>query len=336
MKPEANNKEQTDTPENKASSVVPKRTLKAAGRSFLLADAALFSYGIATKNPKIGAAALFGWTEGFVGARYGNPKVEKQLEQTYRHLGEYLREQGVEIPKDPTTEALRKEGGLIDHVEDFLYKYPSQIMNACYAMIGTQFARDGLQNKSKSMIASGGFLIAGALAGLLITEKKFDDKNPPKGLWQKIQQKPLRLTGTLLNLNLVTLTADALKERTQNPGSKSYLFKLLAVAGFGFGNTMMALSSKDYGGGSKMDEKSLNELAETSALVIASQPPEVQKSLLEHISGYLASQSNVNMKAGEISQMLHKKMAEVVAAHPAVGPAERASQASAPQAQPSL
>ena len=76
---ETNNEKKNDAPAGVAHGLGSMK-LKAAGLSFLLGDAGLFAYGIATKNKKFGAAALFGWTEGLIGARYGNPKVEKQLE----------------------------------------------------------------------------------------------------------------------------------------------------------------------------------------------------------------------------------------------------------------
>jgi hypothetical protein len=301
-----------------AAKRVHDNTLKTAGFSFLLADSALFAYGLATKKSDFGMAAAFGWTEGLVGARYGNPKVEKQLEQIERHLGTYLRQQGVQIPKDPTLHNLTKEGRIIDHIEDFIYKYPAQIMNICYAMIGVSFLRDGIKTHREKpnemgMITSGALIMAGALGGLLINEKKFDEKHPAKTLWEKIQEKPLRITGTLLNLNLVAHAWDIYKEQKHAPaGNKNYLYRYVAVAAFLLGNTLLALSSKGYGGSAKgADPKLLEHVSDLSARVIAAQPPEVQNSLLEHIAGYLSTQPNVNMKAADISAMLHKKMAEI-------------------------
>jgi len=336
---ETGHEHKDDAPKHSAAQTLREHSLKAAGISFLLADAALFSYGIASKNPEIGTAAIFGWTEGLVGARYGHPKAEKQLEQIERHLGEYLRQQGIDIPKDPTTQSLAKEGGVIDHVETFLYTYPSQVMNVCFSMIGLNFARDGIKNNSKSMMASGGFLIAGALAGLLIKEQKPDPDHPPEGTLQKawswIQEKPLRLTGTLLNLNMATLAMNALQERKANPAQKNYMFKLLAVAAFVFGNTLFAMSSKAAGGGHKLDEKTLGELSEASAHIIAAQPPGVQNALLEHIAGYLATQPSMHMTAQEISAMLHKKMAEFSQTHSLTGWQSRIGDGGA-QLQPSF
>ena len=236
-----------------------------------------------------------------------------------------MRQQGVEIPKDPTTEKLAQKGGVLDHAEDFIYKYPTQLMNACYAMIGTEYVLDGLHKRKASvgkgpkngtdLLYAGGLIIAGALAGLLIPQKNPDADHPPQGIVQKttswVQENPLRLTGILLTSNLAFLFKDAWRERAQNPAQKSYMFKLLAVAGFAFGNTLLALSSRSYGGGAKMDSESLNKMADAAGHVIAAQPKEVQDKLLEHISGFLATEPSVNMSAAQISELLHTRLAQI-------------------------
>jgi len=318
-----------------------EKSLKAAGIGCFLADCALLAYGFSTGEHKIGAAGAFGLTAGAVGTRYGNPKAEKQLEQIYHRLGDYLRKENIEIPKDPGTKELSRENGILDHIESFLYGNPSQVMNVLYSLVGVQFARAAMQPKKgipgekralfglvprdkRALFGSGCFLIAGALAGLLLQEKKPDPEHPPQGIFQKavswIEEKPLRLTGTLFNVNQVLLTMNALEERAANPAKKSYVYKLLAVAGFTFGNTMLALSSKSHGGGSKMDRKTLNTLAETSARVIAAQPQKVQDALLEQIAGFLASQPNIAMSGEQLSQMMYKKLEQIAPKTPqAVG-----------------
>jgi len=298
-------------------------SLKAAGIGFLFADAALFTSGMMSGQLKEASGAVAGWTAGVIGARYGRPKQEKQLAHVERHLGEYLRTQGIEIPKDPTTQNLTKQGGVMDGIESFLYDNPSQMMNVCYSVLGVQFMRSAVEHNKKALLVSGGLLLTGALTGLLVHERKPDPENPPQGVLQKalswVQEKPLRVTGTLFNVNQIFLAMDALHERKVNPAQKSYIFKLLAVAGFTFGNTMMAMTSKSHGGGgSGMEEATQNKLAETAAHVINSQPQEVQDSLMEHIAGYLATQSSIGMNAKEISVLLHTKLAEMKAREPAL------------------
>jgi hypothetical protein len=318
--------------EEAASGVVgglKSKSLKAAGIGFVLADSALIASGALSGEWKVGMAGAFGLTAGAVGTRYGNPKAEKQLELVERRLGQYLKRQGVEIPQNPTTENLTKEGGIFDHIESFLYKYPSQVMNAFYSMIGVSFFMNGLQKKDGfDMKMSGALLVAGALAGLLIQEKKPDPKNPPQGtlqkVWSWIQEKPLRLTGTLFTANQAFLLKDAIQDRSKSPDNYGYLFKMMAVACFTFGNTMMAMTSKSHGGkGNSMDAATKEKLAESAAMVILAQPKQVQDNMLEHVAGYLATESYVNMSASDISAMLKKKLEEVRAAHPELQSAEK-------------
>jgi hypothetical protein len=317
-----------------------QQSLKAAGAGFIVADSALITSGVLAGKYKEASAGIFGLTAGFVGARYGNPTAERQLEQMYRKLGPYLRKQNVEIPEIPTAEALSKDGGLLSNIESSLYENPSQVMNLLYSVIGVQFVRSGIQHNSSDMKKSGGLLIAGALAGLLIQEKKPDPEHPPEGAvqkaWSWIQEKPLRLTGTLFTANQFFLAKDALREKAANPGKNSYMFKLIAVASFVFGNTMMALTSKAHGGGNKMDEETLSNLSDTCTRIIAAQPPEVQTALIEHIAGYLADQPNVGMKASEISTMLREKMQSVAKTHAAEGWQGRVQASVTPSAQPAL
>ena len=313
--PEDPNVEIVDAPKGGKIERLQENSLRIAGVGQVLADTALMAYGAATGNMKVGSVGLLGWTTGSIGMRYGNPKSEKQLELVERQLGKYLRRQGVKVPKDPTAASLMQHGGIIENVESFMYAYPTQLMNVCLGLMGVQFTRSGVQHNQKALMASGVLLMAGALAGLLIPDKNPDPENPPHGTLQKawswIQENPLRLSGTLFNLNQVTLTVDALQERKRNPQKKAYMFKLAAVAGFVLFNTMMAMSSKGQGGGAQMDDETRGKLAEAACHIITSQPKDVQEELLDHISGYLSAQPYIHMKADKISAMLREKMTEL-------------------------
>ncbi len=306
---------------NKAAKFVKENKLKVAGIGQVTADTALLAYGFIKGNPEIGSIGALGYTAGIIGMRYGNPKDEKQLELVERHLGEYLQRQGVEIPKEPTTQGLMKRGGIIDHVEEFIYAHPTQLINTCFGLMGVQFMRGGMRENQKSMMASGAFMMASALAGLLIKEQKPDPDHPPQGTlakaWSWVQEKPLMLSGILANLNQVSLAYNTYSEYKANPSQKAYMLKAVAVAGFLLCNCMLGMSSSGHGGGEQMDDETRDKLAETAARVIAAQPKEVQDAVLERISGFLATQPYVHLNAEEISAMLRKKVEEVARAHPA-------------------
>ena len=323
------------------------KSLKAAGLSFLVADAALIGSGLATalkeKSLKKGfgsiymiTAGLTGLTAGAVGAVYGNPKAEEQLRLVHGDLRDYLKKQNVVIPHDHTSEALTKDRGLLQHVEAFLQTYPAQIMSTLYSSIGISFcldgvndkrnsllnreagnvgAADGLLKKSGNMKKSGALLMAAGLVGLLIPEKKQDVQHPPKNIFERAyawaQEHPLALTGTLMTANQYFLAGAANYERKIDPHNPSYLFKFVAVACFVFGNTLLALSSKHNGGGKGMDEKTLNELADTSARVMAAQPEEVRAALLDGVADFLSKEPYVEKSAAEIRAMLEARLQAV-------------------------
>ena len=313
-------------------------TLKAAGYAYLVGDAALFASGLMAGRYQEAATGLIWGLGGLAPARYGNPNAEKQLQLLSNRLGHYLRKEGIEIPKNPDTKLLTEEGGIIDHTESFLYKYPSQMLNAVFSLGGTQLLRSGLQHGKGWDAASGALVAAGGLAGLLIPEKKPDPEHPPTNMigkaWAWLQEKPLRISGTLYALNNVTLTMSAIKEMRTNPAQKSYWFKFLTAGSYLFGNAMLAMSSKGHAGGNA-DQKmeAMEKLADVTAQVIAAQTPEIQEALVQHISGFLSAQPEVRLKAEEIAELLHKKLAKSI---PATKWQQRIYDHPSPQATPSL
>jgi hypothetical protein len=298
------------------------QSLKAAGYAYLLGDGALFASGMMGGRSKEAMSGLLYTVGGLACAKYANPDAEKQLKLLSHRLGDYLRKEGVEIPVTPETKDLVKPGGVIDHIEAFLYKYPSQVLNATYAIGGVQLLRSGMQHGKHWDTASGALVAAGGLAGLLIHEKKPDPEHPPSGFIGKavswLQEKPLRISGGLYALNNATLIMSALEERRANPAQKSYLFKFLTAASYIFGNTMLSLSSKNNHSQGSSSQQALEKLAETSARIVAAQPPEVREGLVQHIAGYIASQPEVELKAEELTAMMQRKMQEI-AAQPAQG-----------------
>ncbi|MBY0406491.1 MAG: hypothetical protein K2Q01_02275 [Rickettsiales bacterium] len=303
-----------DVQSKSASTVgsLKNNSLKAAGYAYLVGDAALFASGYMGGRSKEAMSGLVYTIGGAACAKFANPKAEKQLQLLGARLGEHLREVHVPIPDQPDLQELTKKGGLIDHAEAFLYKYPSQVLNATYAVGGAQLLRSGLQHGKHWDTASGALVAAGGLAGLLIKEKAPDADHPPKTAFAKavswFQEKPLRLSGGLYALNNVTLIMSALEERKAKPANHSYMFKFLTAASYIFGNTMLALSSKDNSGKKEDCDAALEKLADASARIIAAQHKEVREALTQDIATYLAAQPEVTMKAPEIVDMLHKRL----------------------------
>ncbi len=317
--------EDTENKENRKSAVekLKDHSLRAAGVAYLVGDAALFASGMKAGRYKEATSGLLWGIGGLVCAKYGNPDADKQFELLSGRLGDYLKKQHIEIPQNPDTEILNRKGGVIEHAETFLYAYPSQILNTVYAIGASQLVLSGMQHRKGWDTASGALILGGALAGLLIPEKKPDSEHPAHNMMDRcvewVEEKPLRLSGALYALNNVTLTMSAIKEMQTNPAQKSYLFKFLTAGTYLFGNAMLAISSKEHAEGCKENNVALEKIADTSARVIAAQAPEVQAALVEHIAAYLSAQPEVCRKAEDISALLYSKLEEVSRERPPAG-----------------
>jgi len=288
-------------------------SLKSAGYAYLVGDSALSVARLMEGDPT-GAAGGALWAAGSIAcAKYGNPKADKQLELLSHKLGEYLRKQGVAIPDSADTKMLTEEGGIVEHVESFLYKYPSQMLNAVYGIGGAFVAHGGFRKNVKSDIACGALIIAGALAGILIPEKSPDPEHPPQGALQKawawMQEKPLRVSSAFYHANNVFTVLGAFEKKRAYPMGNSHYFRFLTAASFIFGNTMLSMSSKGHGG-SGYDTQTIQHLAQTCAQVVAAQPQPLQEALVQTIAGYLSSQPEVHLKAAEVALMLNEKLAQ--------------------------
>ncbi|MDE3061087.1 MAG: hypothetical protein KGJ06_08750 [Pseudomonadota bacterium] len=304
------------------ASKLKEHSLNWAGLSYIIGDVALAAAG-----EWGGAWWLAG---GVVATMYGHPKAEKQFQLLSDRLGNYLRREGVEIPETPDTESLRRKGGVLDHIESFMYTYPSQILNTAYTIGSLLLIRSGLQPKTGqkrdyALAGAGALVIAGALGGLLIKEKKPDPDHPPQGAAEKakawIQEKPLRWPAIAYGLNDVMLAISTYQNKKNNPLNS---LKWITVSTYAFGNVMLALSKKNNAGNAANIE-ALEQLAETSAHVIAAQPPDIQEKLLQRVATFIALQKESHMTADEVSAMLHQKLASVASRGPLTGWQHRTS-----------
>ncbi len=299
-------------------------SLKAAGYSYLVGDAAFIASGIAEKNPAQIGTGIFWGLGGAAAARYGNPNAEKQLELLCMRLSDHLKQHGVSIPQSQKTEELTKHHGILDHIESFLYSYPSQMLNAVYAIGASQLIHGNMGKLKghgltpKLDFATGALVAAGSLAGLLIPEKKPDPNHPPQTMIDKatawIQEKPLRVSaGFFWGGNAVLLAGAANKmheAKKHNSGNKGYLWRFLIAACYIFANSMLSLSSKDNANNSTSEKSGhiTDAITEKATFVIAAQPPHVQEELIKDIAAHLATDTMVKMPANQIEALLHAKL----------------------------
>jgi len=301
-----------------------RMSLKAAGYLYLVGDAALYASGRMSGRNKEAAAGLIYSIGGVAPALFANDSTEHKLQQLYRKLGHHLQQNGAVLPSDSpvTTATLASSGGVLETAQDFLYRYPSQILNAVYAVGGTQLLRSGLQHHKRGDAAAGALVTAGGLAGLLIPEEPPEETGKPpanffESPWQWMKEKPLRVSGLLYQANNVMLGASVFDEyRRAQPGDHSWVAKLGTVGCYFLANTLLTMSSKDYALENEQgrpDREAMEALESVSAHIVAAQPPERQAAIIQEISGYLSGQSEVKIHAGDLAKAIEERVRTLTA-----------------------
>ncbi len=304
---------------NNEDNSLKQESLRAAGYSYLVGDAALFASGMMSGR---GHEALSGaaYTAGsLVLARYGRENAERRLHTLQGKLKEYFDNENIKIPQgsELNSAALKSEGGIIDRVEDFLYAHPSEVFNTMNVLGGFSLLRSGMKHSKGWDSASGALVVAGGLAGF-IPEKQPDPDHPASGVLGKaqewVQEKPLRTSGYLYMLTKPALFASALKERHDNPQQKSYLFKFLTAASYMVADGLLSISSKDSATYIEGDnKKAMEKLETTAARVIAAQPEELREHVIQQTSGFLAAQPDIKLSADQIAKDLNERIKELSA-----------------------
>lgn len=291
-----------------------EKSLKSAGLAYLVGDAALVAAGVMEKNTSTALSGAFYGMGGLVLARYGNPHAEKRLQLLYHDVGDYLKKEGVTVPKGSKIDIamLAQDHGVINHIERFLYKNPSQVLNALFAIGGVQLAHGGITQGRPWKTASGALVTAGALAGLLIPEKQNDTthEHPNAGFFDKakrwLQDKPLRASGYLYMANNATMGVDAFLHQRQHTGDNSHWLQYLNVASYVIANGLLATSLKNNTSSKNEahERTAMEELERAAAEVIAVQPKEMQQALIQKMTGYLSAQGRVNIPAEELASAM--------------------------------
>ena len=325
------------------SSGLRDKTLKIAGWSYILGDAAMFAAGSARKSPAtIGGAAS--WLIGGIGAGvFGNPDAERQLHIQSAKLERYLAQKGVVIPDDVRARSeLLKKKTLWQQFEQFCYEHPSEILNTGYAIGASLLLRSGmreLRTGNKSILPKrlafdhgmssdfwiGTLVLTGALIGLFAKEdpkakEASKEKDPLSRAVAFVTEKPLRTSAALYMVNNGFLLTNALedfsKRQTQYQAQrfKPHMFSFAQLACYLFANSMLMMSNRDQISDKGLTPEHVAELQKAAALIIASQPPAQQQSLLADISHYLAKEKGMRLDPSAIAEQIAKKAGEATSA----------------------
>lgn len=300
---------------------IKNSSLNLAGMGYLIGDAALFTHGLAHNDYSRAFTGLSWGVGGLSTALYGKESAEHQLSRISQELGRYLKANNIEIPKNSALqrEFLNKHSSIWNRLEGFLYQYPSQILNATYAIGGASLIKSGLTTVKETgkrnpwIAASGALVTTGALLGLMLSEKEdiTDNSKPAVRFTENpidwFNEKPLRWSSAFYTANNATLVKGALEEKVKHPTSNRHQLLYLAVAAYLSSNTMLGLSSKDHAtqSGAQVSAEQLEQLATE---IIAAQPKEVQEHLTQQVAAHLATHKEVNAEAGELAHAITQKV----------------------------
>lgn len=298
---------------------IQQSSLKMAGLLNLIGDGALLGSGFMSgRSKEITAGALY--TGGaLVLARYGNVKTEHHVREVLERTGKFLKQQAAELPEDCGLFSVMKDQrqGMIANAENFLYRYPSQVMLGAYTLGAMTMLHSGIKQKDPWGIAYGASSVGFKAASLLIPEKPKTEAEkkgaahhgPVHKLYDWIQEKPLRVFGYGSMVTDILLGLSAYREYRTNPAQRSYIFKFITTGTYLLADVLMAMSNKDHThAGGKFDADEQRQILALTAETIARQPKELREPLVHHVAGFLADQPEMNGTAPDISKQIMEQM----------------------------
>ncbi len=304
--------------------------LSLSGATYLVADTALVSthaYGayqfhrhgdMKNRNGKIASAMTgAGWAIGGVAAFFfGNPPNDMRARIEARNLDRYLKAHDIQIPQSVRdNHPLIKPLGMMGRVKEFLYTYPSEILNGVFAIFSVGLIRGGITayaNKhshasDRNALWSGLAVLAGALGGLFIKEdadagKKAENGNPVDKAIAWVKEKPLRFSSSMYLLNNVFLGRQAWQElRDKN---KSFPITATAFACYTTANVMLGLSSRDAAKHAGINPEQLQQIKNLAVEIVAAQPKHKRAHVFNEVMQYLETERGLNMSSDQLNQQL--------------------------------
>lgn len=290
-----------------------------------------------------------GWAVGgAVMAKYGNRPLQGQYEALEQRLAAHFAQQKLTLSEDLLQKAHKeRDKSFFAKIEDFMYRYPTEILNAIYGGLALLLVEGGVNTYSRltqegksfsfthnsfsktvdnnkfgllemSGLGMGIMIVAGAIAGLLIKEKSKEqlDEAGATGFWRWVQEKPMRVTGGFYlannfftGLNMMA-NKEAYKEDPNLLYKNMYLLRGATLGSYLFSNvTLMGTAT----GAQKIDppmEEAKQNILQTTARIILNQSPELQQQLIKQTAEYLSGQRELGF-----SRHTPRKLAEMITAN---------------------
>jgi hypothetical protein len=307
-------------------------SLKAGGWLNLVGDLTLLISGLHARDPyKIVAGGLY--TGGAaVLSRYANVKTERQVNEVLRQTAEQMKQQAVELPPEAGLATILDDHkrGKIHKLEDFLYRYPADVMLSAYTMGAASMLAGGIHARDKLKIGYGVSSLSFKTASLLIPEKKKAEEgaqppaaadNPIQAVWNWVQEKPLRLMGfgsmvsdTLLGMSAVRDLRGELHKphelrfKEKGKGKLGLACDIITAGTYLSGDLLIAVSNKkteNADGKFSADEQ--RRITGMAAEAVAAQPAERREALAVQTASFLARRPEMTGNAAEIARAIKEQ-----------------------------
>ena len=261
-----------------------------------------------------------------------------EIEKGTRNVASYLRKEGAVIPEDSSATRLRREKNesLGTRIHNFCIQYPSEILNTVYFGVGLLLIGASLKHRNapkkswedakafKDRVGSetldiglGLVTATSALTGLLVKEKKPVEGEPKRtglaGIWDWIQEKPLRATGVGYMVATAIHGIVTVKKYMQGVPEvrKTIIGRGVFVAANIGAELLLLVSSKGHGDGVKADASVEKTLIANASELIARQAPDQQDRLIDQLSGYLSSSDLFSDKAEILANQIRTQVASL-------------------------
>lgn len=305
-----------------ASEWLRQSSLKTAGILNLIGDGALLGSGVMNgRSKEIAAGGLY--TAGALAlAKYGNVKTEHHVREVLERTGKFLKEQAADMPEDCGLFTILKQQkqGAIASAENFMYRYPTQVMLVAYTLGAMTMLHSGMKQKDPWGIAYGASSVGFKAASLFIPEKSKSElahkdgeqPAPVNGLLNWIQEKPLRVFGYGSMVTDILLGLSAYREYKTNPAQKGYIFKFITTGTYLLADVMMAISNKNHANGEgRFDADEQRQVLAMTAETIVRQPQPMRDALVNHVAGFLVDQPEMNGSATDIAAGIREQLQNI-------------------------
>ncbi|GEM_PF-4985671 len=321
-----------------------KNRRKLSGIGYLIGDAALAIEGVINmrqgikegdkdalssgiKELAVGGGFAIG---GAAMAKYGKRPVADQLSALHDKLAAHFEKEGIQLSTDYVQRAKRENNkNFFGKIEDFCYKYPTEILNASYGLLSTLLISDGWKDFQKGKaegktnvgtLGMGILIMSGALAGLLIKEKtpKQLAEAGTTGIQATLQKNALAVTGGLYFANNFFTAKSSIERynrynkpladpqteqgkinlaRSQSSVFKNiWMFRALTAASYVFSNLTLMGTKKGASGDANVLADARETLLHELGTIIQAQPKEKQTALIEQTAEYLSHQKEIGIE----------------------------------------